>query len=284
VERVYDLRVTVEQVKGFCDLPMRPGDYFEVRGGRVTLPPGGHICLWALAALLPMLPAKQRRTAEDNDWLPRVRHMSCPDPDGMVIYRIDRLGLDDAAQGGDGAAAHAGGANLPAQRLLVREEICSGCTACEFACSAVHNDGVFQPSLARIHIHKDEAAGIDRPLVCRQCGQAKCVEACAAGALSRSRDTGAVLIDASLCAKCGECAVACPFDAIRFAAGSGLPLICDLCGGDPACVKSCATGALKYGRAGESLPAAPAEPYLTPPELPRVPEAGQSDAEGGDGP
>lgn len=281
---MYDLRVTVEQVKGFCDLPMRPGDYFEVRGGRITLPPGGHICLWALAALLPMLPAKQRRTAEDNDWIPRVRHMSCPDPDGMVIYRIDRLGVDDAAEAASVASAHAGRAGPPPGRLLVREEICSGCMACELACSANHNDGVFQPSLARVHVHKNEAAGVDRPLVCRQCGQAQCVEACSAGALSRAQDTRAVLVDASLCAKCGECAVACPFGAIGFAPRSGLPLICDLCDGDPACVKSCATGALKYGRPGEPLPVAPAEPYLAPPELPRVPDPDQSGANGGDGP
>ena len=27
---------------------------------------------------------------------------------------------------------------------------------------------------------------------------------------------------------------------------TGLPLICDLCNGDPACVKRCATGAIVY--------------------------------------
>jgi hypothetical protein len=27
---------------------------------------------------------------------------------------------------------------------------------------------------------------------------------------------------------------------------TGLPLICDMCGGDPACVKRCATGAIVY--------------------------------------
>jgi len=50
---VYDLRVVVEKVCGFCDLPMRPGDYFEVKGGRITIPQGKHICMWALAAQHP---------------------------------------------------------------------------------------------------------------------------------------------------------------------------------------------------------------------------------------
>jgi Fe-S-cluster-containing dehydrogenase component len=30
---------------------------------------------------------------------------------------------------------------------------------------------------------------------------------------------------------------------------TGLALICDLCGGDPACVKRCATRAIQYGGA-----------------------------------
>jgi hypothetical protein len=33
---------------------------------------------------------------------------------------------------------------------------------------------------------------------------------------------------------------------------TGVALICDLCGGDPACVKRCATGAIVYAEAGAS--------------------------------
>jgi hypothetical protein len=37
---VFNLRVIVEDVRGFCDLPLVPGDYFEVCGGRITIPEG----------------------------------------------------------------------------------------------------------------------------------------------------------------------------------------------------------------------------------------------------
>jgi anaerobic carbon-monoxide dehydrogenase iron sulfur subunit len=267
---MHDLRVTVDEVRGFCDLPMRPGDYFEVRGGRIILPAGGHICLWALAALLPMFPVKQRDILDQNDWIPTTRHMCCPDPNGMVIYRIDRIGDTEDAAEDTRAIAETKHTDLrPPARLLVDEKICSGCLSCELACSGAKQDGAaFRPAIARIHVAKLEHEGIDRPLACRQCGQARCVAACPAAALSRHPQTKAVLLDESLCTQCRACAAACTFDAIRFHPETGFPLICDLCGGDPACVRRCATGALKYGRAGDTLPLAPAEHYLAPPDLP----------------
>lgn len=297
---MYDLRVTVDEVKGFCDLPMKPGDYFEVRGGRITIPQGGHICLWALAALIPMFPAKQRDSREPNDWLPRTSRMSCPDPDGMVIYRIERMDSEDNGGGARQAEPRSTAASpskpavapaasqispasaAPPPRLLVKEANCSGCRACELACSAAHG-GRFQPSLSRIRVRKLEEEGIDRPYPCRQCGQARCVEACPEGALSRHPVTKAVLLDTSLCTKCGRCSEACSFQAVAFSPADGYPLFCDLCGGDPACVKRCATGAIRFGRAGEGRIPAPAERFLAPPLLPQPPPDGTGDGEGGDG-
>ncbi len=77
---MYDLRVTVESVAGFCDLPMKPGDYFEVRGSALVLPEGGHICIWALQSLMPFLPAKQRATNDPNDWIRGPPDWSAPIP------------------------------------------------------------------------------------------------------------------------------------------------------------------------------------------------------------
>lgn len=251
---MYDLRVVVEEVRGFCDLPMVPGDYFEVKGGRIYLPQGKHMCIWALQSLLPMLPLKQREISEQNDWVPHTHRMSCPDPNGMVIFRIDRARLAEPANGQISEVAAASPASdsherIPA-RLLVDERICSGCRSCELACSLTH-EGVFAPELARVHIEKIEPAGVDRPLVCRQCGNAACVNACPTGALSRGVATRAVLVDKSICTGCALCASACAFGVIRFSPETGHPLICDLCGGDPQCVKRCSTGALTYGRGSE---------------------------------
>ncbi|NLE76215.1 MAG: 4Fe-4S dicluster domain-containing protein [Chloroflexi bacterium] len=132
------------------------------------------------------------------------------------------------------------------KRLEVRRALCSGCLACEVACVARH-EGAFGTALARVRVAKDEAQGLDVPHVCRQCRRAPCLAACPHGALQRDPATGAILLQPEACTGCLACADACPFGAVWLHPHSGLPLICNLCGGDPACVRRCATGALRYG-------------------------------------
>lgn len=241
---MFDLRVIVEEVRGFCDLPMTPGDYFEVRGGRITIPAGKHMCLWAMSSILPMLPAKQRNIEEENDWLPGTSQMCCPDPNGMVIFRIEQINTEESKHLNNKSP------DKPLPRMLVDEKVCSGCRSCEMACSFAHQ-GVFSETEARIRVEKDEAAGRDIPRVCRQCGNARCVKSCPEGALSRDPATKAVRLNQDLCVRCLTCVEACPFGSIHVHPQSGFPMFCDLCGGDPACVERCATGALRFGRAGE---------------------------------
>jgi uncharacterized repeat protein (TIGR04076 family) len=58
---LYDLRVTVDSIAGRPVCGLAVGDYFEVtESSRLRLPPGGHFCVYALAAVLPLLPAKPR--------------------------------------------------------------------------------------------------------------------------------------------------------------------------------------------------------------------------------
>ena len=51
---------------------------------------GHHFCVYALQAVLPLLPAKQRRLPA-RDWLERDSLVACPDPDERLIMRIERL-------------------------------------------------------------------------------------------------------------------------------------------------------------------------------------------------
>lgn len=90
--RLYDLRVTVERIEGRSVCGLRVGDYFELtESSRLRIPAGRHFCLYALQAVLPLLPAKQRQLAEE-DWLERDSLVCCPDPDERVVMRIERRG------------------------------------------------------------------------------------------------------------------------------------------------------------------------------------------------
>jgi uncharacterized repeat protein (TIGR04076 family) len=90
---LFDLRVTVDRIEGRSVCGLRVGDYFElVNSAELRLPPGGHFCIYALQAVLPLLPAKQRRLPA-GDWLERDSFASCPDPEERLTMRIDRIGV-----------------------------------------------------------------------------------------------------------------------------------------------------------------------------------------------
>ncbi len=130
--------------------------------------------------------------------------------------------------------------------IQVRAEVCSGCRACETAC-VLHREGLIGTSAARIRIVKNEAEGTDLPRLCRVCDDCPCIPACPHGALGRSvNGRGVVRLDRSLCDACGNCIQACPFDSIFSDPRDGTPLICDLCGGEPVCVKRCTLGAIVF--------------------------------------
>ncbi len=129
--------------------------------------------------------------------------------------------------------------------IVVEEGRCSGCRACELACVA-RRDGRFGTAAARIRVVKVEAEGIDRPSLCRQCADAPCVAACPTEALRQNAADGRIEFIPDHCIACPACAAACPFDVAFIDPASGMPLICDLCVGDPACVKRCVTGALTH--------------------------------------
>ena len=92
VFELYDLKVEVIGPPGakiYCGA--RLGDYFELHGEMLKLPPGQGFSVYSLAALLPLLPAKQRMT-DANDWMSTDAEVACPDPNCPTRFRITRTG------------------------------------------------------------------------------------------------------------------------------------------------------------------------------------------------
>ncbi len=118
---------------------------------------------------------------------------------------------------------------------------CSGCCRCEVNCSFFHS-GKIGRSGARIKVVKIEEIGIDYPLVCQQCSERYCTR-CPDNAIQIG-SLGQVITSPTLCTACGTCENLCPIGAIELQ--EEIPHVCDLCGGDPRCVKACTLGAICY--------------------------------------
>jgi uncharacterized repeat protein (TIGR04076 family) len=89
---LYDLRVTVESIAGRSVCGLAVGDWFELtESSRLRIPAGKHFCIYALQAVLPLLPAKQRELAA-GDWLEQDSLVCCPDPEEGLVMRVERIG------------------------------------------------------------------------------------------------------------------------------------------------------------------------------------------------
>ena len=156
--------------------------------------------------------------------------------------------------------------------ILVTPEVCIGCRGCQTACKSwnqlpgirTRNTGSMQnpPDLepkAYNIIRYSELPSDSNPVRwlfvsrrCMHCGDAGCMKICPApGALYRTKE-GAVVFDRDKCIGCRLCVAGCPFDVPRYDA-DGKVSKCHLCydrisaGLQPACTKTCPTGALSFG-------------------------------------
>jgi Fe-S-cluster-containing hydrogenase component 2 len=55
-----------------------------------------------------------------------------------------------------------------------------------------------------------------------------------------------MVINYDRCIGCRTCVAVCPFGAARYDAVRNRPIKCELCDGDPQCVKMCPTEAMKF--------------------------------------
>lgn len=128
------------------------------------------------------------------------------------------------------------------KKPLIRFDVqkCAFCKICELSCTKYHY-GKYGDALSRITIIRKSPL-MFRSLICTRCDKRFCIPACPTKALSYKG--GNIVVDEKLCNSCGDCVEACPFHGIKLHPGTKMPIICDLCDGDPSCVKACPKSAL----------------------------------------
>ena len=128
------------------------------------------------------------------------------------------------------------------QEIKVDIDKCTGCRACEMACSAYHAQPRYSsinPARSRIRVISDELNDEYVPIRAGDYTPAEC--------------TGRHIytINGKEYSECSFCGASCPSRDFFIEPDSGLPLKCDMCESVPAlaepmCVKVCMTDALTY--------------------------------------
>ncbi len=150
--------------------------------------------------------------------------------------------------------------------INVDYEKCAGCRTCETVCSSFNKQitvngkelqGLGNPFYSNIKVYGYNP-DVDVPSLCSLCPDTPCIKACPVipgpgtkrKALYRDSKTFAIKNDSKECTGCGECLSACKSKRsgiITLNSKTERPEgICNLCNGDPECVKYCPQEALTY--------------------------------------
>ncbi len=156
---------------------------------------------------------------------------------------------------------------------LIDTSKCIGCKACQVACmewndvrdEVGENIGVYDnPSdltenswtLMRFAEYENPEGDLEwliRKDGCMHCEDPGCLKACPSPGAIVQYTNGIVDFNQDACIGCGYCVVGCPFDVPRISAADNKAYKCTLCsdrvavGQEPACVKTCPTGAIVFG-------------------------------------
>lgn len=129
--------------------------------------------------------------------------------------------------------------------FVIEPNKCTGCRMCEARCSWWHEKEI-SPVKSRIKAFKLAEQGIDLPIVCMHCEDAPCQTVCPVDAIAREDQTNGVQISEAKCIGCRACMIVCPYGAISMDTDKRKVIKCDLCEGDPQCVKYCVTKAIQW--------------------------------------
>jgi benzoyl-CoA reductase subunit BamC len=129
------------------------------------------------------------------------------------------------------------------KEIRIDIEKCTGCCACEMACSAFHAKPRYSsvnPARSRIRVVTDETNDEYVPV--------------RAGNYTRTECDGRHFyqLNGKQYSECSFCRASCPSRDFFIEPDSGLPLKCDMCEdepplADPLCVTACQSGCLTYG-------------------------------------
>ncbi len=128
------------------------------------------------------------------------------------------------------------------KQIYANPEKCTGCKYCELWCS-YHLTKKFHRDYSAIKVTNPKT-GANVPIACRQCDQAFCEKVCPVNAIAVNKKTGAHEINTGRSVQCAFCVDACRTGTIT-KSKEGI-ILCDLCNGDPLCVKHCPTDALAF--------------------------------------
>jgi formate dehydrogenase iron-sulfur subunit len=162
---------------------------------------------------------------------------------------------------------------------LVDIDLCIGCKACEVACKEwnnleaedTSNFGSYQSHedltastwdlmrFKEVDLDNGDLAWLIRKDSCMHCEEPGCLLACPAPGAVVQYENGIVDFDQTKCIGCQYCVAGCPFDIPRFDQHTKKVYKCTMCvdrvagGLEPACVKACPTGSIRFGSREEML-------------------------------
>ncbi|GAA0993015.1 TIGR04076 family protein [Subtercola frigoramans] len=85
----YGVRVIVDRVDR-SRTGTKVGDFFDVFGSTVSMPPGTSFNVYAMNAVFPVI-SDRLREPDGDDWLSRKPYICSADPEENIVMRLDRI-------------------------------------------------------------------------------------------------------------------------------------------------------------------------------------------------